>query len=100
MAVLLGEDRREKIDEALAILGAELPPDANLAAVAIVMLELRRPGIHRDPERNSPLLEKIRGVAHVLQGSSNDPFDPQRGAGCADTLSRQSPARYLRPAGL
>src|ERR1700674_3221804 len=95
MGVLLGEERREKIDETLTILGAEIPPDGNLAAVAIVVRELRRPWIHRNGERNPALLEKIREFAHVLQGSGNAALDPQRGVGIADIVSRKGPARFL-----
>src|ERR1700694_3665982 len=95
MGGLLGEERREKINETLAILSAEIPPDGNLAAVAIVVRELRRPWIHRNRERNPALLEKIREFAHVLQGSSNAALDPQRGVGIAGIVSRQGPARFV-----
>src|SRR6202162_5835432 len=91
MGVLLGEERRKKINETLAIPGAEIPPDGNLAAVAIVVRELRRPWIHRNRERNAALLEKICEFAHVLQGSGNAALDPQRGVDIAGIVSRKGP---------
>jgi hypothetical protein len=51
--VLLGKKRRKQIDEPLAMLLAKFPLDLYLSTVAIIVGELRGPGIDDDRQRNA-----------------------------------------------
>src|SRR6266480_4642245 len=76
--VLLGEESREQIDEFLTILDTKRAPDRDLAALAIVVEELVRPGIYYERQGDPVRSQEIRQFLHVLRSASNPAFHPQR----------------------
>jgi hypothetical protein len=54
-----GEVGRKQVDERLAAGGTEIPPDLDLAAVAIVLRDLLGPGIDHDGQRKAAARQQV-----------------------------------------
>src|ERR1700751_74709 len=54
-----GEIGREQIDKALAMAEKKIPPQRDLAAVAVVLRDLLRPGIDHDGQGNAAARQGI-----------------------------------------
>src|ERR1700730_5527471 len=77
VAVGDGEVGRKQVDERLAAVRTEIPPQPDLAAVAVVLRDLLRPGIDDDRQRNAAACQQIRQLAHVLKRPFDSALDPE-----------------------
>src|ERR1700687_2640823 len=66
-----GEEGRKQVDKRLAPALTKLAPEGDLAAVAVALRDLLRPGVNDDGQGNIPGREQIVQRPHVLQRPCN-----------------------------